>query len=81
VTASGEAPAPYRPRWLISAPVLKGFIVGLALTIMAGQLPKLFGVPKGSGDFIEQLAFVLGHVGDTNVPTVIVGVTSLPCPC
>jgi sulfate permease, SulP family len=27
----------------ISEPVLKGFIVGLALTIIAGQLPKLFG--------------------------------------
>ena len=29
----------------ISEPVLKGFIVGLALTIIVGQLPKLFGVP------------------------------------
>ena len=31
----------------ISEPVLKGFIVGLALTIIVGQVPKLFGVPKG----------------------------------
>jgi sulfate permease, SulP family len=31
----------------ISEPVLKGFIIGLALTIIVGQLPKLFGVPKG----------------------------------
>src|SRR6478672_7947420 len=30
----------------ISEPVLKGFIVGLALTIIIGQLPKLFGVDK-----------------------------------
>ena len=28
----------------ISEPVLEGFIIGLALTIVAGQLPKLFGV-------------------------------------
>jgi len=28
----------------ISEPVLKGFIVGPALTIMAGQLPKLLGI-------------------------------------
>lgn len=27
----------------ISEPVLKGFIIGLALTIIVGQLPKLFG--------------------------------------
>jgi SulP family sulfate permease len=29
----------------ISEPVLKGFIIGLALTIIVGQLPKLFGAP------------------------------------
>ncbi len=33
----------------ISEPVLKRFIVGLALTIIAGQLPALFGVEKGLG--------------------------------
>jgi sulfate permease, SulP family len=33
----------------ISEPVLKGFIVGLALTIIVGQLPKLFGVDKATG--------------------------------
>ena len=35
----------------ISEPVLKGFIIGLALTIIVGQLPKLFGVEKGEGNF------------------------------
>jgi SulP family sulfate permease len=30
----------------ISEPVLKGFIIGLALTIIVGQLPKLFGSPR-----------------------------------
>ena len=33
----------------ISEPVLKGFIVGLALTIMIGQVPKLFGDREGRG--------------------------------
>src|SRR3954447_8906339 len=61
----------------ISEPVLKGFIVGLALTIMVGQLPKLFGVPKGEGDFFRQLASVIGHLGNTNVPTMLVGGASL----
>ena len=44
----------------ISEPVLKGFIVGLALTIIIGQVPKLFGVEKGEGDFFEQLWDLLG---------------------
>jgi MFS superfamily sulfate permease-like transporter len=33
----------------ISEPVLKGFIVGLALTIIVGQLPKLFGSRRSLG--------------------------------
>ncbi|GAB3304291.1 SulP family inorganic anion transporter [Geodermatophilus aquaeductus] len=61
----------------ISEPVLKGFIVGLALTIMVGQLPKLFGVPKGEGDFFRQLGSLVGDLGDTVVPTLLVGVASL----
>lgn len=62
---------------LISEPVIKGFIVGLALTIIVGQVPKLFGIPKGSGDFFQQLAHVITHLGDTNVATLVVGVLSL----
>ena len=38
----------------ISEPVLKGFIIGLALTIMIGQLPAMLGVDKGSGNFFEK---------------------------
>jgi sulfate permease, SulP family len=46
-----------RPGFLanfISEPVPKGFIVGLAPTIIARQLPALFGVEKGSGDFFQR---------------------------
>jgi MFS superfamily sulfate permease-like transporter len=35
----------------ISEPALKGCIVGLALTIIAGQVPKLLGVSKIEGMF------------------------------
>ena len=61
----------------ISEPVLKGFIIGLALTIIVGQLPKLFGVEKTDGDFFEQLFGFLGHVGGLDVPTLVVGLISL----
>jgi MFS superfamily sulfate permease-like transporter len=49
----------------ISEPVLKGFIVGLALTIIAGQLPAFFGVEKGSGDFFQKVWDVITKLGDT----------------
>jgi sulfate permease, SulP family len=38
----------------ISEPVLKGFIVGLALTIIVGQVPKLLGVQKAGGDTFQR---------------------------
>ena len=62
---------------LISEPVLKGFIIGLALTILVGQLPKLFGVEKTSGNFFEQLAGLVRHLGDTDPLTLAVGLLSL----
>ena len=61
----------------ISEPVLKGFIIGLALTIIAGQLPKLFGVEGGEGDFFEKIGALLGNLGDTNLPTLVLGLVSL----
>ena len=61
----------------ISEPVLKGFIIGLALTIIVGQLPKLFGVPKGEGDFFEQLWHLLGNLDQTSGLTLLLGLVSL----
>src|SRR6478609_4759479 len=62
---------------LISEPVLKGFIVGLALTIMIGQVPKFFGVPKSEGDFFQQVWGVITELGNTQWLTFLVGVLSL----
>lgn len=61
----------------ISEPVMKGFIIGLALTIIAGQLPKLFGVEKGSGDFFEKIWDLITHLDETSGLTLLVGVISL----
>jgi len=61
----------------ISAPVMKGFIIGLALTIIVGQVPKLFGVPKGEGDFFRQLWDFVKSLDQTSGLTLVVGVTSL----
>lgn len=61
----------------ISEPVLKGFIVGLALTIIVGQVPGLLGLPSVSGDFFERLVGVLRELGSLSIATTIVGVVSL----
>jgi sulfate permease, SulP family len=61
----------------ISEPVLKGFIVGLALTIIVGQVPKLLGISKGEGDFFDQLWHLLTHLGQAQGLTVVIGLASL----
>ena len=61
----------------ISEPVLKGFIVGLALTIIVGQLPALFGVEKGTGNFFAQAWDLVTSLGDTSGTTLAVGALSL----
>ncbi|WP_026931047.1 SulP family inorganic anion transporter [Glycomyces tenuis] len=50
----------------ISEPVLKGFILGMALTIIVGQIPKLLGISKEEGNFFEQAWHVLTGLGGTN---------------
>jgi sulfate permease, SulP family len=61
----------------ISEPVLKGFIVGLALTIIIGQVPKLLGVPKTGGDFFEQTWGVISQLDDVDGLTMLIGGLSL----
>ena len=61
----------------ISEPVIKGFIIGMALTIIIGQVPKLFGIEGGDGDFFEKAWEVLTHLGDTSLVTLAVGAASL----
>ena len=47
------------------------------MTIIIGQLPKLLGIEKGSGDFFEQLWHIITHLGDADGLTMVVGVLSL----
>jgi SulP family sulfate permease len=61
----------------ISEPVLKGFIVGLALVIIIGQVPKLLGVGKHDGNFFEQAWGIVTELGEIQWRTVTIGLISL----
>ena len=58
-------------------PVLEGFIVGLGLYIAIGQLPKVVGIEKPSGDTLAVLAKTIADVGSWQWTTVAVGVVAL----
>jgi high affinity sulfate transporter 1 len=64
---------------LLSRPTQIGYMNGLALTIIVGQLPKLFGFSvEGDGLIKETVDFVKGVVhGDTVLAALAIGIVSL----
>ncbi len=61
----------------LAKPVITGFIVGLAMTIAIGQLPKLFGIEGGDGNFFDQVVSFLEGLPDTYVPGLVIGVVAM----
>lgn len=61
----------------LSRPVMEGFIFGLAIFVTVSQLPKMFGLKKGSGDTISQFVHLLAHLGDTSWVTFTIGIVAL----
>jgi len=62
---------------LLSRPVMSGFLSGVGITVVVGQLHVLLGLPGTSGATLEKLAAVVQHLGETNVATLAVGVAVL----
>jgi len=61
----------------LSRPVMEGFVFGLAIFVTVKQLPKLFGIPSGEGNTVQQFAHLLTKLGDTSGATLAVGVGAL----
>jgi high affinity sulfate transporter 1 len=64
---------------LLSKPTIMGYMNGLALTILVGQLPKLFGFSVGGANFIDELTeFVQGVAnGKTVTAALAIGLVGL----
>jgi high affinity sulfate transporter 1 len=60
-----------------SHPILIGYLNGVALIILAGQLPKLFGYRSEGGDFFGKLLEFTQKVDATHLPTVVLGGAAL----
>jgi high affinity sulfate transporter 1 len=61
----------------LAKPVLAGYMVGLALVILVGQLSSLLGIPSGSGNFFQVAWNVLTNLDSVSGWTVAVGLGSL----
>jgi high affinity sulfate transporter 1 len=64
---------------LLSKPIRYGYMNGIALTVLIGQLPKLFGFSiDGKGVLEEFVAFVQGLLaGEANPVTLAIGAVTL----
>ncbi len=64
---------------LLSKPIRYGYMNGIALTVLVGQLPKLFGFSVDANGVLEEsVAFIQGLLaGKTNPVTLMVGAATL----
>ncbi|MCD4844628.1 MAG: SulP family inorganic anion transporter [Methanosarcinales archaeon] len=61
----------------ISIPVMAGFLEGVVLVTIIGQVPQLFGINSDGGNFFQRLSEIVRELPDTNLTTLALGVSSL----
>ncbi len=58
---------------LLSSEVRVGYLNGLAVTIIVGQLPKLFGFSTDADGFVDEIRQFAAGLGDRNTATLLTG--------
>jgi sulfate permease, SulP family len=61
----------------ISDSILLGFKAGAALSIMATQLPKLFGLEGGGSNFFTRLGHLIPQLSETHWPVFLFGMAAM----
>ncbi|HUI01915.1 MAG TPA: SulP family inorganic anion transporter [Acidimicrobiales bacterium] len=57
----------------LSAPIITGFLAGVAVIIVVHQLPDLLGLRPASGSTVHRVTEVVRHLGHTSVTTFVIG--------
>ena len=50
----------------LSAPIITGFLAGVAVIIIVHQLPDLLGLPPVAGTTVHRVVEIVSHLGETN---------------
>lgn len=61
----------------LSQPILTRYLNGIALIILVGQMPKLFGYSGGAEEFLPRLAEFVDKVDHAHLPTLALGLVLL----
>ncbi len=62
---------------LLSSEIRVGYLNGLAVTIIVGQLPKLFGFSTDADGFVDEIRQFLTHLDETSMVTLVTGLAVL----
>ena len=57
----------------LSKPIVTGFVFGLTLTIVVGELPVLIGIPKPPGDVIGVIVRTFHELDEADLLTAVIG--------
>lgn len=66
----------FRAGWLatlLSIPVTTGFLAGISIHIIVGELPTLLGIGEEQGDLLRRLFHIVGRLGETNLYALALG--------
>lgn len=61
----------------ISAPVLTGFMAGIGIVLIVGQLGSVIGIPTEKGSTVNVFISMFGSLGSAHVLTLLIGLISL----
>ncbi len=61
---------------LLSHPVVSGFITASGIIIATSQLKSILGIGASGEALPELITTLIANLGDTNLPTLVIGVTS-----
>ncbi len=61
----------------LSTSVLVGFLTGVGIQVLSGQIPDMLGVPKGTGNWFEQQWTMITSIPDANLTTVAFAVLTV----
>jgi len=61
----------------LSQPILVGFLNGISLLIIVGQIPKLFGYSLEEKEFFPKAAEIVTRIDETHIPTLVLAVCML----
>ena len=61
----------------LSKPIITGFVLGLSILVIIGELPNLLGIPIRPGDVLDRISLLVRGVDDVKAMTAAVGVCAL----